>query len=41
MKFMTARIAFAKRAGCDGVDMDNVDAYDNVDGGRVKVRHMW
>jgi hypothetical protein len=28
--FMSVRLDAAVRAGCDGVDMDNVDAYDNV-----------
>lgn len=29
---MTARIDLAKTKGCDGVDPDNVDAYDNANG---------
>jgi hypothetical protein len=29
---MTARLQLAKRKGCDGVDPDNVDAYDNKNG---------
>jgi len=29
---MTARIALAKTKGCDGVDPDNIDAYDNSNG---------
>ena len=31
-KIMTARIELARSQGCDGVDPDNVDAYDNVNG---------
>jgi len=38
--FMSARLDGAVSAGCDGVDMDNVDAYDNVKpAGRVTVQH--
>jgi hypothetical protein len=29
---MSARIALAKNKGCDGVDPDNIDAYDNTNG---------
>jgi hypothetical protein len=31
-KIMTARLALAASKGCDGVDPDNVDAYDNSNG---------
>jgi hypothetical protein len=31
-KIMTNRITFAQQKGCDGVDPDNVDAYDNENG---------
>jgi hypothetical protein len=32
IKIMTARIELAKSKGCEGVDPDNVDAYDNDNG---------
>jgi endo-alpha-1,4-polygalactosaminidase (GH114 family) len=31
-KIMSARLALAASKGCDGVDPDNVDAYDNTNG---------
>lgn len=31
-KIMTARLELAKSKGCDGVDPDNIDAYDNENG---------
>lgn len=32
-KIMTARLALAAQKGCDGVDPDNVDGYDNKENG--------
>lgn len=39
--FMAGRLDAAWRTGCDGVDMDNVDAYDNVKpAGMIKVMRL-